>query len=215
MESSGTAILLSKFFSSIEGGTGLPIPERLKSPLMLDHVIKSLGGQLAGQVAQVVGDFIPNELIGTPTKPMKPWWQNPFIKNFSFKYPSYQAASFERFNERFDKAQKIYNTFRMLASSLSASDQEIAQRMQMDTQIVNLQNIKQSMSAFGELINAIYKNDNLTREEKAEQIDNAMVQQIKLARMANDIIYNIEQENKWRRELNRTNNLEDFFDDED
>lgn len=187
---SGIAWQIGRWLQTLSRDTHLPIPEAVQAPLVIDHVIRGLTGQLGSQITQILGSALP---IDKP-KVERDWTHNPFVKQFFFHMPSYNAKIFTEFNEVSEKLNERYNTYKRLVSMPNATDRDRALKYAMEGPLVNMNTFKTLMGKQGQAIDRIYHDSRIPANEKGALIDRFMVNQIRIAKQGLDLANRLQEQ---------------------
>lgn len=173
----------------------------LASPMVIENYVRSWSGnmgmyalQLADKALQKVGIF--------DEKFEKPAWsvaEIPFVKAFTVKYPSAQAESIRRFYEEADENAKVLNTVKALMKQGDVQESEYLMK-KYEANMQNLEGVKDALKNQGKFVQMIFKNPDITKDEKRQLIDGAyfgMIETAKMGRkMSQDFKKQIEEDKK-------------------
>lgn len=179
--------MLGRLMSAVPfmGDAG-PKNDPLASPMVLENYVRSWSGSL-GMYALQLGDQALKATGVVDRKFEKPAWavaDIPFVKAFVVKYPSSQADSIRSFYESFEENEKVLNTTKHLAKQ---GDVDEATKVMFDEgnqeKIIDLSGVKDALSNQGQMIQMIYRNPEMTADEKRQQIDWLYYGMIETAKM--------------------------------
>lgn len=168
----------------------------IASPMVIENYIRSWSGTM-GQYAVRLADqaLIKTGAVPDPVKPTATLADIPVIKAFAIRYPSASAQSIQDFYDRYSKAKKLTDTIQHLAKN---GDLQSAQKL-MDAQesvaaFLKLDGMKSAMAAQTQYIRLIYKNPEMTPDEKRQQIDAVYSQMIETTKFGNQILEKLEKD---------------------
>lgn len=187
-----TGKALGKMMSAVPyiGDMG-PKNAPLASPIVLENYVRSWSGSL-GMYAMQVADKALRASGIVETNFEKPAWavaDIPFVKAFVAKYPSSQAESIRSFYEAFEENERVLATIKSLTKR---GDIDEVEKVMFDeaneAKMQDLSGLKEALSNQGEMIQMIYKNPEMTADEKRQQIDwiyYGMIETAKLGKQLN------------------------------
>ena len=175
----GTARAIGSFLSQI-APTGLPIIDKLKSPVNIDYLIQGYAGTLGTNVLKTL-DYAA-EIAGIRNAPARRLEDIPVISSFFFRYPQYSAYSIQEFNNQYQSMNQRYQTYMHLMEEGTASATESAQALALEGPLMTMAQLQSALGANTQMIQRTWASDQLEREEKRQLIDQMMVNQIQMAR---------------------------------
>jgi hypothetical protein len=125
------------------------------------------------------------DVLPDPVKPLDTLSDLPVIKAFVIRYPSASAQSIQDFYDDYFASKRLYDTKMMLAKEgdLDAFDKvQNIDPMAWDS----MAGIRDTIADQAKLIRLIYKNPDLTPEDKRQIIDATYGRMIELAKVGND-----------------------------
>ena len=175
----GTARAIGSFLSQI-APTGLPIIDKLKSPVNIDYLVQGYTGTLGTNVLKTL-DYAA-EIAGIRNAPARRLEDIPVISSFFFRYPQYSAYSIQEFNNQYQSMNQRYQTYMHLMEEGTASATESAQALALEGPLMTMTRLQSALAANTQMIQRTWASDQLEREEKRQLIDQMMVNQIQMAR---------------------------------
>jgi len=118
----------------------------------------------------------------------------PFVKAFVVRYPSAQAESIQRFYDNFDKALAVNKTIKVLMEK--EQNPEAAAKLWQSSGMADLQGIRTALSNAHNTIDLVYRNPDMTPDEKRELIDQIYMQMIAMAQNGNKLAESFEKARK-------------------
>ena len=185
MGTSGTAKTVANILAQIDGKLGLPIPDRLRTPVSIDHLIQGYLGTLGMTAVRTID--MATDIFGQSGRPTKSWKEVPVVKAFFVKYPSLSARSIEQFNKEYNEVQARYQSVRALMARGNAEATERAEAILLEGGVANLSRIKAAMGECSKMINLIYWSDQFTPDEKTQNIENITLNMLQIARGGLDV----------------------------
>lgn len=178
--------ILGKFAAVVPGMKD----SQLSSPMVIENYARAWSGTL-GMYALKMADqaLISSGAIPDPVKPASALADMPIIKAFMIRYPSASAQSIQDFYERYDEAKKRMDTIHHLArqGDFAASIKEMNLAQESDL-MLNLGGIKDAIAAQTRFIQLVYKNQQMTPDEKRQIIDGSYYMMIKMTEQGNALL---------------------------
>lgn len=175
--------------NSLIGGTA----RALSTPVLMENYIRSWTGGL-GMYALQLADKALREAgaLPDPEKPTATLADIPVIKAFVVRYPSASAQSIQDFFNTYQAQQKYIDTFTAKAKDGDPAAVKIitehADRM------ADLGAMKDTLSEHSNLIRLVYKNPDLTPDDKRQLIDTLYFRMIEVSRAGNDMFRELKKE---------------------
>ena len=162
------------------------VARALTTPILVENYVRSWTGGL-GQYTLQLADKALREtgVLPDPVKPLDTLSDLPVIKAFVIRYPSASAQSIQDFYDDYFASKRLYDTKMMLAKEgdLDAFDKvQNIDPMAWDS----MAGIRDTIADQAKLIRLIYKNPDLTPEDKRQIIDATYGRMIELAKVGND-----------------------------
>jgi len=175
--------VVAKSVANLFEQSGLPVGP--PSPIVIDHLIKGIGGGLAQAISQGIDYLMPPESMARPDKR---WNELPLVKSFFVQYPTYGAKSIEKFNE---DAQKYNATYMSLQAAARRGDISRAESLIATGEAINLAKVMNTMGSITSAIQKINYNKDMKGYEKRQHIDTLMFNMIGVARIGNNFLENL------------------------
>jgi hypothetical protein len=175
----GTAATIGSFLSSV-APTGLPILDKLKSPVNIDYLIQGYTGTLGANVLKTL-DYAA-EIAGMRNTPARRLEDIPVVSSFFFRYPQYSAYSIQEFTNQYQVMSQRYQTYMHLMQQGTASAVERAQALALEGPLMTMTRVQAALAKNTQMIQRTWVSDQIGREEKRQLIDQMMVNQIQMAR---------------------------------
>lgn len=176
----GTARAVAEALAQIDGKLGIPIPDRWRTPVAIDHLVQGYTGTLGMTALRTID--MAYDIYGGSNKPTKSWKEMPVVKAFFVKYPELSAHSVEQFNKDYNEIQSRYQSVKALASRGNATDLQRAEQIMLEGGVANLSRLKAAMGECSKMINLIYYSDQFTPDEKTQNIENITLNMLQIAR---------------------------------
>jgi hypothetical protein len=162
------------------------VARALTTPILVENYVRSWTGGL-GQYTLQLADKALREtgVLPDPVKPLDTLSDLPVIKAFVIRYPSASAQSIQDFYDDYFASKRLYDTKMMLAKEgdLDAFDKvQNIDPMAWDS----MAGIRDTIADQAKLIRLIYKNPDLTPDDKRQIIDATYGRMIELAKVGND-----------------------------
>lgn len=162
----------------------------MASPAVIENWIRDWSGGL-GMHALNVADYALKKagVLPSPVEPAKTLADIPFIKGFVVRYPTSGTESISRFYDAYDKQQEYKRTFNeMLQEGQFKDAGKVASLMVTDGTLANLSGVKTALGNSMKFVREVYRNPNLTADEKRQLIDRTYFQMIQIARLGNKMV---------------------------
>jgi hypothetical protein len=162
------------------------VARALTTPILVENYVRSWTGGLGQYVLQLADKALREaDVLPDPVKPLDTLSDLPVIKAFVIRYPSASAQSIQDFYDDYFASKRLYDTKMMLAKEgdLDAFDKvQNIDPMAWDS----MAGIRDTIADQAKLIRLIYKNPDLTPEDKRQIIDATYGRMIELAKVGND-----------------------------
>jgi len=167
---------------TIFGGTA----KALTTPVLIENYVRGWTGGL-GMYALQLADYGLRKagVVPDPVKPASTLADIPFIKSFVVRYPSASADSIVRFYEQYHDTKIRYDSWMNRAREGDIESMARIQAAGGDRIFVTLDGIKDTISQQQQLVNMIFKNPEISKEEKRQLIDTLYYQMISVAQTGN------------------------------
>ncbi len=177
--------LLAKMAGYLPGTSN---PGSLASPMVVENYVRAWTGSLGMYALQLADKAL--QITGTVPDPIRPastLADIPFIKAFVIRYPGSTAQSIQDFYDSYSENEVVFNTIRMLAKSGNVADFELeSNRPENREKALRLTSIKEALTAQSQYVRMVYKNPQMTADEKRQQIDFVYNMMIQEARQGNE-----------------------------
>ncbi len=177
------------------------------SPAILENWVRSWTGGLGMHIVHAADLALRKTgVLPDPSTPAKTLADIPFIKGFVVRHPTAGAEPINRFFKDFEKQQKTQLTIKALVKEGDADEAiKVMSEAVEEGQMTELTGIKNALTSMSKTIRAIWKNPEITPDEKRQMIDNIYNQMIGVSVLGNDIIKMGIQQGKEASELLKTN----------
>lgn len=153
------------------------------APAVVEHLITSYGGGLGSMLLQTGDELLKAAGIEPEVpKPYRSISERFGLNAFSARYPRQDTKSITQFYDMYEEAQQIKRSFEFAAKS---GDRATAERIAKMNEWPRLDLAYKAMQKIQATINNIYKNPDMSAQEKREIIDKLYIQQIEYARAIN------------------------------
>lgn len=160
------------------------------SPMVIESYVRAWTGNVGMYVLQAADKAL--EAAGVAPPKIKPAWQLadiPFVQSFFARYPSMGAQPIQDFYDNLQKSQTVHNTITHLAKSGDvraltsyANSDEARENM------LNLTGMETAISRQNQIVQQIYGNPEISKDEKSQMIQNLYYQIIQTAVRGNKIM---------------------------
>jgi hypothetical protein len=197
---SPTAIAVGELLSKHLGITGA-----VASPKHIENSVANLTGTLGRYFLQGLdllletAGLLPDRIV-----PSKKWHRGPWIKSFTIRFPSLQAASIDKFFENYKRIEKIKNGYDLLQESGKVEEAAAFMRERQGS-LAELGKVKDAISTAMRGIKSFQISKTMSAEEKSVEIDKLIFRIIDIAQMGNELVDQFEK---------RANQDNEIFDNE-
>lgn len=168
---------------TVFGGTA----KALTTPVLIENYVRGWTGGLGTYALQIADAALRKTgVLPDPVKPASTLSDIPFVKSFVVRYPSASAESISRFYDQYHDTRVRYDSWMAKARE---GDLEAMKRIEAaggERIFVTLDGFKDALSQQSQLVQMIYKNPEIAKEEKRQLIDSLYYQMISVARMGNE-----------------------------
>ena len=163
---------------------------RAASPAIIENYVQRWSGGL-GMHALRVADLALRKtgVLPDPVRPASTLADIPFIKAFAVRYPTAGAESVQNFYDSYYRQKSYQDTIKALMDdNQPAEAMKIMERAISEGELLRLEGIRTALSNSMKLIRLVYKNPEITSDEKRQIIDSSYYQMIQMAQLGNLII---------------------------
>lgn len=157
------------------------------SPAKVENMVRGWTGGLGIYALQIADKSLEASGITEQgyERPTSTLSDIPFIKAFTVRYPSSNAASVQRFYDNYNEANQVLQTVKQLMTKENEPEEAI--RLMESSNMETLTGHYEAIRNIHKLIDAIYINPTMTGDEKREYIDTLYMQMIDIARNGNEV----------------------------
>ena len=164
------------------------IPDRYRTPVALDHLIKTWTGGVGKYVVELADQGLyAAGVVDRPVNPTRTLSDIPFIRAFTVSDPSANTSYIDRFYSRTDRIKQVLDTFETLAKSGQVEEAD-ALLAQYGSSLINLSDIRSTLGDMRGTIRSIYENPEITPDEKRQLIDELYTQMNAIAKYGDEIL---------------------------
>lgn len=192
MGTSETAKLLGRFFASVDSKMGLPLPDRMKSPIVIDNVIRSYTASLGTATVEFLDSQLRKAGIVKNVEPTKQLEDMPLFKTFMYKFGP-QAKQISDFYKEEQELHKVYNTIKRLAQSPDPEARARGEAL-MARPYANLTFVLKASNNISKAIMGVYYNPDLSADEKASAINELYKNKVMVSTKGLELIKQIKEE---------------------
>lgn len=189
---SETAKLLAGVIGHIPGmrDIGAQNGPKLDSPIIVDNYLKAWTGTLGTYALQVSDKaLVASGLVPDPVKPTSSLADIPFVKAFVIRYPSSSSQQIQDFYDHYAASEKLFSSIKYAAKNGEFDTaQKYAQSQEYEQDRIKLSGIKEGLSKQSKIIHNVYKNPNMSPDEKRQIIDTTYAQMIQIAAFGNKMV---------------------------
>lgn len=187
---SESAKLLGKFAATVPGLK----QSQASSPQVIENYMRSWSGNM-GRYALSIADTLLTKsgAVPDPVKPASTLADMPVIRAFVVRYPSASAQSIQDFHDRYAEKAKVFDTIHYLAKSgdFQNAMKEMTLQENQD-KLFKLQGVQEALGTQQRFISFVYKNKDMTPNDKRQLIDGIYFFMIKEAQMGNQVMDEVE-----------------------
>lgn len=192
MGTSEVAKIIGRSFAAINAATGLPIPDRLQSPLVIDNLIRGYTASLGTTTVELLDNALRAAGVVKNVEPAKSIEDMPLFKTFMYKFGPH-AKQITDFYKEEQELSKVYNSIRRLARSSDPAARARGEAL-MERPFANLTPIRTANSNINKQIVLIYENPEIPAEEKASYINELYKRKVLICNRGLEIIKYIKQQ---------------------
>lgn len=183
--------LIGKVIATLPGQKDMPGEKGgFASPAVIENYIRAWSGNM-GMYALKLADkaLIASGAVPDPVKPTDTLADLPFVKAFVIRHPSAGSQSIQDFYDSYFKNKTHFDTIRQLArgGDFENMDKELKLSLEQGS-MLKLDGIKDALGAQSRFARMIYKNKEMTPDEKRQAIDSVYFQMIEIAKTGNQIM---------------------------
>lgn len=169
------------------------VARSLSTPALMENYIRSWTGGL-GMYALQLADKALREAgqLPDPVKPTATLADIPVVKAFVVRYPSAGAQSIQEFYRAHEAQQRYIDTFQSKAKDGDPAAVKLIEEHQ--GRMVDLGVMKSTLSEHSQLIRLVYKNPDMTPDDKRQLIDTYYFRMIEIARAGNEMFHELQKE---------------------
>lgn len=158
----------------------------LSSPMVLENYIRSWSGSMGMYALQLAdkGLIAAGVTDAPPERPASTLADIPFVKAFVVRYPNGGTKSIQEFQEKFEENKMVLDTIKALSKRGSMDEaQAVMMAEENQSKLQDLSGIKEAISNQGQFIQMVYRNPDLSADEKRQIIDGAYYGMIESAKL--------------------------------
>lgn len=168
------------------------VARALTTPILIENYVRAWSGGMGMYLFQLADTGLRKAgVVPDPVLPASTLADIPFIKAFIVRYPSAQAQSIQDFYDSFAAKKRVYDTYQAKAKEGDMLAMERVQQFD-PSAMVQLDDIRSTLTDQGKIIRLIYKNPNMTASDKRQIIDTLYYRMIELARYGNETLRHID-----------------------
>lgn len=181
---SETTKALAQLIGSVPGAHD----KSIASPIVIDNYVRGWSGTLGTYAVQIADAALRKSgVLPDPVKPADTLADIPVIKAFVVRYPSAQAQSIQNFHEDYQKSKTLMDTITYLAKQGNV-EATLKEARAEPSLMIKLDGIQHALSEAQQVIQLIYKNQNIPPDERRQLIDATYMQMIEMAVAGNETI---------------------------
>jgi hypothetical protein len=165
------------------------------SPMVIQNYIQSWGGSLGKYAVQVADKaLVATGVAPDIVKPADTLADVPFIKAFVVRFPNAGSNSVQDFYSSYDESHKLMTTIKHLAKEgdFDSMEKELTLNANQD-KLMQLDGIKEALTAQSKFIRLTYKNPDMSADEKRQMIDGVYLMMTETAKMGNALVKEVKQ----------------------
>ena len=168
------------------------VARALTTPILVENYVRSWTGGLGMYTLQLADKALREAgALPDPVKPLDTLSDLPVIKAFVVRYPSASAQSIQDFYDDYYAKKRLYDTKMALAKEGDIDAFERVQQID-PTAWDEMAGIRDTITDQAKLIRLIYKNPDMTPEDKRQIIDTTYGRMIELAKVGNEAMRDLE-----------------------
>lgn len=158
------------------------------SPLVIENYVSAWGGTLGRYALQLGDKFLTAAGVAPEqAKPLSTLSDIPFVRAFVVRHPTMDTNSVTQFYEANDRFQKLKYSIQARAREGNIEEAEKLQRLQLlEFGGLDLGQVQEALAAQSQMIRLVYRNPDMTPQEKRQQIDSLYYLIASIAREAKD-----------------------------
>ena len=167
-----------------------PVAKALSSPILIENYVRAWTGGLGLYVLQLADKGLREAgVVADPPKPILSLADVPVVKAFVSRYPSASVQSIQDFYTEFYAEKKFYDTAQHILRTTKDGEglDKVVEFTEKGTG-AELDGIRTTLSDQHNLINRLYGNPNIPKDEQRQLIDEIYYTMIQLAQAGNETI---------------------------
>lgn len=173
--------------ASLDQGSAMGgVARSLSSPILLENYLRAWSGNL-GMYALQVADFGLRKagVVPDPPQPASTLADIPFVRAFVVRYPTASLQPVQDFQDDYTKNKTYFDTMMALAKGGDFNASMRVQSIGGPMTLVQLTGIQQAISEQSKLVRDIWKNPDISPEQKRQLIDTTYWRITELAKVGN------------------------------
>ncbi len=160
------------------------------SPAIMENYVRSWTGGLGTHILNLADLALRKTgVLPDPPTPATTLADIPFIKGFVVRHPTAGAEPIQKFFDEFDKQQSAQLTIKALIREGDADEAlKVMEQAVAEGQMIKLDGIKNALITSMKTVRAIWKNPEITADEKRQLIDAIYSQMIEMSMLGNEIV---------------------------
>jgi hypothetical protein len=157
------------------------VARALTNPTLIENYVRAWSGGLGTYALKIADAGLRKAgVLPDPVLPTDTLADVPFVKAFVVRYPSASAEPIQDFYDTYNGHKKVWDTIMVLAQEGNA--EAVAREMRFDpAAAVQLTGIRTAIGEHAKLIRDVYKNPDMSRDDKRQLIDTMYMRMIDLS----------------------------------
>jgi hypothetical protein len=179
--------------SAISDSPAGGVARSMTTPILIENYIRGWTGGLGMYALQAADAALRKEgLLPDPPKPEDTLSDIPVVKAFTVRYPSASAESIQHFYDEYERNKRYFDTWNAKAQEGDVAAMDRIQEAGGQRIFVQLDGIKETLGEHSKLVRDIWKDQEMSPEEKRQLIDQLYFSEIQIAQQANDMMRQID-----------------------
>ncbi len=160
------------------------------SPSIIENYIFAWTGGLGRHVLNTADFFLRKSgAVPDPIKPADTLADIPFVRGFIVRFPTAGSESINKFYKASEKQSQFQRSIKALIVEGEIDEAEkLIGRAMSEGQLTQVQGIREALSNASKTVRMIFRNKEMTRDEKRQTIDAIYYQMIEMAKVGNAVI---------------------------
>lgn len=179
--------------AAIGEGPASGVARALTTPVLIENYIRGWTGGLGVYALKAADAALRKQgLLPDSPKPEDTLSDIPVVKAFVVRYPSANAESIQRFYDGYERNKRFFDSWRAKAQEGDLGAVERIQAAGGPRIFVQLDAIKKTLGEHSKLVRDIWKDQEMSPEDKRQLIDQLYFSEIQIAQQANEMMRQVD-----------------------